>query len=163
MAEDRIGIGFIGAGVIVRRRHAPGLRKIDGVEFVAVANRSRESGERAAAELGIGKVYEDWRELIADPAVDAVFVCTWPYKHSEYSLAALKAGKHVFCQARLAMDAADGWAMVEAAADSGLTTMVCPPPPKRRAKVLTSTSPLDRNETLIPFLAIRRANTRASS
>ena len=128
MAEDRIGIGFIGAGAIVQRRHAPGLKKIDGVEFVAVANRSRESGERAAAELGIGKVYEDWRELVADPAVDAVFVCTWPYKHSEYSLAALKAGKHVFCQARLAMDAADGRAMVEAAADSGLTTMVCPPP-----------------------------------
>ena len=128
MANERIGIGFIGAGTIVRRRHAPGLRKIEGVEFVAVANRSRESGERAAAELGIANVYEDWRELLADGDVDAVFVATWPYKHSEFSLAALAAGKHVFCQARLAMDAADGRAMAEAAAGSDLTTMVCPPP-----------------------------------
>ncbi len=128
MGDERIGIGFIGAGGIVRLRHAPGFKKIDGVEFVAVANRSRGSGERSAAELGIGKVYEDWRELLADPDVDAVLVGTWPYKHSEYSLGALKAGKHVFCQARLAMDAADGRAMLEAAAESGLTTMVCPPP-----------------------------------
>ena len=128
MANERIGIGFIGAGGIVRQRHAPGLKKIDGVEFAAVANRSKESGERAAAEFGIATVYEDWRDVIADPLVDAVLVGTWPYKHSEYSLAALAGGKHVFCQARLAMDAADGRAMAEAAADSGLTTMVCPPP-----------------------------------
>ena len=128
MGYERIGIGFIGAGSIVRHRHAPGLRKIKDVEFVAVANQSRESGERAATELGIGKVYDDWREVMADPEVDAVMVGTWPYKHSEYSLAALEAGKHVFCQARLAMDAADGRAMVEAAEHTDLTTMVCPPP-----------------------------------
>ena len=128
MANERIGLGFIGAGGIVHTRHAPGFRKISGVEFVAVANQSVESGQRAADELGIGKVCRDWREVIRDSDVDAVVVGTWPYKHSEYSLAALEAGKHVFCQARLGMDAADGRRMVEAAAGTGLTTMVCPPP-----------------------------------
>lgn len=128
MANERIGLGFIGAGGIVHTRHAPGFRKIGGVEFVAVANQSVESGQRAADELGIQKVCRDWRDILADPDVDAVVVGTWPNKHSEYSLAALEAGKHVFCQARLGMDAADGRRMVEAAAGTGLTTMVCPPP-----------------------------------
>lgn len=126
--SPRLGIGFIGAGGIARLRHAPGLAAIDGVEFVAVANRSSASGERFAAEFGAETVYPDWRQLLADDRVDAVFIGTWPYLHSEISEQALKAGKHVFCQARLAMDAADARRMLAAKEGSGLTTMVCPPP-----------------------------------
>ena len=124
----RIGIGFIGAGGIVRLRHAPGLAAIDGVELVAVANRTETSGRAFAADFGVDSVYSDWRQLLADDRVDAVFVGTWPYLHSEISEQALQAGKHVFCQARLALDAADARRMLAAKADTGLTTMVCPPP-----------------------------------
>lgn len=128
MAQARIGVGFIGAGGIVRQRHLPGLQKIAGVDLVAVANRSRESAARIAKDFGIATVYDDWRRVLDDPKVNAVVIGTWPYKHSEFSLAALQAGKHVFCQARLAMDAADARRMAEAAAKTKLTTMVCPPP-----------------------------------
>ena len=128
MADERIGLGFIGAGDIVRTRHLPGFEKIPGVEFAAVANRSRESASRVAADFGIAEVCGDWREVIDHPNVNAVVIGTWPYKHSEYGIAALEAGKHVFSQARLAMDAADARRMVAAAAESDLTTMVCPPP-----------------------------------
>ena len=128
MDESRIGVGFIGAGAIVRQRHLPGLKQIPGVALVAVANRSRESAERVAAQFGISTVYDDWREVLDDPGVDAVVIGTWPYKHSEFGIAALEAGKHVFTQARLAMDAADARRMAKAAAASGLTTMVSPPP-----------------------------------
>ncbi len=128
MADERIGLGFIGAGDIVRTRHLPGFEDIPGVEFAAVANRSRESASRVAADFGIAEVCGDWREVIDHPNVDAVVIGTWPYKHGEYGVAALEAGKHVFTQARLAMDAADARRMVAAAAESGLTTMVCPPP-----------------------------------
>ena len=124
----RVGIGFIGAGGIARLRHAPGLAAIDGVELAAVANRTAESGQRFAAEFGVKTVYADWRRLLDDEGVDAVFVGTWPYMHSEISEAALKAGKHVFCQARLAMDAADARRMLAARREGDLTTMVCPPP-----------------------------------
>lgn len=124
----RLGIGFIGGGGIARLRHAPGLAEIAGVELVAVANRSIESGQRFAADFGVRTVYPDWRELVGDDRIDAVFIGTWPYLHSEMSEEALKAGKHVFCQARLAMDAADARRMLAAKAGSGLTTMVCPPP-----------------------------------
>ena len=126
--SQRLGIGFIGAGGIARLRHAPGLAAIAGVELVAVANRTSASGERFAAEFGVKTAYPHWRELLADDQVDAVFIGTWPYLHSEISEQALSAGKHVFCQARLAMDAADARRMLAAKQGSDRTTMVCPPP-----------------------------------
>ena len=52
-----LGIGFIGAGGIARLRHAPGLAGIAGVDLVAVANRTRASSERFAADYGVRTVY----------------------------------------------------------------------------------------------------------
>ncbi len=94
---DRVRVGFIGLGGICRDRHVPGLRRIPGVEIVAVANRTRESSERAAAEFAIPKVCDRWEDVIARDDVDAVFIGTWPYMHRDMSIAALEAGKHVFC------------------------------------------------------------------
>jgi predicted dehydrogenase len=128
MAGERIGIGFIGAGGIAKQRHLPGLQKVPGVEFVAVANRRRESGEQVAKEWGFKSVKDDWRQVLDDPAVDAVFIATPPYLHKEATLAALKAGKHVFCQARMAMNYADAKEMYDASTQTKLRTMLCPPP-----------------------------------
>ena len=128
MAGDGLRIGFIGAGGIVRQRHVPGLRAVPGVELVGVANRSRASSERAARELGIERVYDDWQELVRADAVDIVWIGTHPATHREMSVAALAAGKHVFCQGRMALDFRDARAMWEAAERSDRTTMVCPPP-----------------------------------
>ncbi len=97
-------IGLVGAGANTRSMHIPGFRKIDGVEIVAVANRSRESGERIAEEFGIARVYDNPHDVIADAGVDAVCIGTWPYRHKEYAIAALEHGKHVLCEARMAMD-----------------------------------------------------------
>lgn len=122
-------IGIIGAGGIVRTRHLPGLRAVPGVEVVAVCNRSRASGEAVAREWGIPRVLENWRELVAREDVDAVLIGTWPYTHAEMSIAALEAGKHVFCQARMARTAAEARAMLAAArARPGQVAMLCPPP-----------------------------------
>ena len=123
-----VRVGFIGAGAIVRQRHAPGLRQVGGVEFVGVANRSRASSERAAAEFGIRRAYDDWRDLVRADDVDVVWIGTHPTTHREMTLAALDAGKHVFCQARMAPDYHDARAMWEAAQASDRTTMLCPPP-----------------------------------
>jgi predicted dehydrogenase len=59
-------------------------------------------------------VHDDWRELVAAPDIDAVCIGTWPYTHCEMTLAALAAGKHVLCEARMAMNAAEGRRMLEA-------------------------------------------------
>src|SRR5262244_2433725 len=113
MTDQEIRVGFIGAGANSRKFHVPNLKTQPGVELVAVANRSTESGERVAKEFGIGRVAGDWREIIAAKDIDAVCIGTWPYTHREMTLAALDAGKHVLCEARMAMNAAEGRRMLE--------------------------------------------------
>jgi len=126
-----IRIGIIGAGGIVKTRHLPGLKAQQDVEVVAVCNRSRESGEAVAREWGIPEVMTDWRALVARDDLDAVFIGTWPYTHAEMSIATLEAGKHVFCQARMAISAEEARAMERAAALAARrrqVAMLCPPP-----------------------------------
>ncbi len=127
--SETIGIGFIGAGGIARQRHIPGLKSVPGVRLVAVCNRSEESSRKAAAEFGFESVESEWRALIGRGDVDAVFIGTWPNTHCEMTVAALAAGKHVFCQARMAMDLAEAQRMLDAAeARPELVNMLCPPP-----------------------------------
>ena len=129
MTQGTIRVGFVGAGNNTRRRHIPGFQKQPGVELVAVANRTKESGERVAREFGLARVYEDWRDLVRARDVDAVCIGTWPYMHCEITVAALEAGKHVLCEARMAMDAAEGRRMLAAARRaSNLVAQLVPAP-----------------------------------
>ncbi len=126
---DSIHVGIVGAGANTRSRHIPGLKALDGVEIVAVCNRRRESSERVAQAFGIPKIYDNWLELVQAPDVDAVVIGTWPYLHAPVTLAALEANKHVLCEARMAMNAAEARQMWEAARRRPhLTTQVVPSP-----------------------------------
>ncbi|NUN98596.1 MAG: Gfo/Idh/MocA family oxidoreductase, partial [Candidatus Omnitrophica bacterium] len=125
---EMVRIGIIGAGGIVRDRHLPGLSRIDSVEVIAVCNRTSESTARIADAYGIRYRLEDWREVIAHPEVNTVLIGTWPYLHRDASVAALQAGKPVFCQARMARNASEARQMRNAQRASGLPAMLCPPP-----------------------------------
>ncbi len=114
MSDKTIRVGFVGAGANTRKHHLPKLKAQPGVELVAVANRSKESGDRVAREFGIGRVHDDWQEIVEAPDIDAVCIGTWPYMHSVMSIAALERGKHVLCEARMAMNAGEGRRMLEA-------------------------------------------------
>jgi len=113
-APERIRVGVIGAGGIVGSVHLPGLRRMPGVEIVAVANRSLESSRRAAAEFNIPRAFADWEQLLAADGIDAVLIGTWPYMHRAITLAALASGRHVLCQARMANNAAEAHDMLAA-------------------------------------------------
>ncbi|MDA0349788.1 MAG: Gfo/Idh/MocA family oxidoreductase [Verrucomicrobia bacterium] len=102
MANSPLRIGIIGAGGNTRSRHIPGFQAIDGVDVVSVCNRSLESSQKVADKFGIAKVAADWREVIEDPEVDAVMIGTWPNMHAEATIAALRSGKHVLTEARMA-------------------------------------------------------------
>jgi predicted dehydrogenase len=129
MTDQKIRVGFIGLGANSRKFHAPNLKAQPGVELVAVANRSKESGERVAKEFGIGRVDGDWRDIIQAKDIDAVCIGTWPYTHCEMTMAALDAGKHVLCEARMAMNAAEGRRMLEASRrKSNLVAQIVPAP-----------------------------------
>ena len=110
----RIRVGVVGAGGIVTSTHIPGLRRMPGVEIVAVANRSLESSRRAATELNIPRAYADWEQLIKADDIDAVLIGTWPYMHRAITLAALESGRHVLCQARMANNAKEAHDMLAA-------------------------------------------------
>lgn len=129
MSVDKIRIGFIGAGSISRNAHLPGLIAVEGVELVAVCNRSRESSQAIASEFGFAATEDDWRALIGRDDIDAVFIGTWPYMHKELSLAVLEAGKHCFCQARMCMNLEEAKVMLAAAqAHPDLVNMISPAP-----------------------------------
>src|SRR5436309_11013080 len=115
MTDKTIRIGFVGAGANSRKHHIPKLGAQPGVELAAVANRTKASGEQVAREFGIARVYGDWRELVRAPDLDAVCIGTWPNTHCEITRAVLEQGKHVLCEARMAMNVAEARSMLEAA------------------------------------------------
>ena len=115
MGTQPIRIGVVGLGRVVRERYVPGFRAIDGVELVGVCNSTRQSSERAAAELGIQNRYDNWMDLVEAGEVDAVLIGTWAKFHCPVTLAALGNGKHVLCETSMAMNAEEAHAMLEAA------------------------------------------------
>ncbi len=129
MNKQRINVGVIGAGANTRKMHIPGLQAIDGVNIVSVCNRSVESGKRVADEFGIPQVRGTWQEVIDDPGIDAIVIGTWPYMHKILTCAALDAGKHVLCEARMAMNAAEARIMWETSeAHPSLVAQIVPSP-----------------------------------
>ncbi|MBX7168193.1 MAG: Gfo/Idh/MocA family oxidoreductase [Pirellulales bacterium] len=129
MATASLNIGIVGLGANTRLRHLPGLRAIPGVEIAAVVNRRPESTRAAAAEFSIPRTFDRWEDLVADPAIDAVMIGTWPYLHCPVTLAALAAGKHVLTEARMAMNAAEAHQMLVASNKRPeLTCQIVPSP-----------------------------------
>ncbi|MYB76608.1 MAG: Gfo/Idh/MocA family oxidoreductase [Chloroflexi bacterium] len=129
MSSEPIRVGIIGAGANTRGKHIPGLQAIEGVEIVSVCNRSSESSARAAEQFGIPTTYDNWSELVEAPDTNAIVIGTWPYLHCQATLAALAAGKHVLCEARMAMNADEAWEMYAAAqANPHLVVQIVPSP-----------------------------------
>src|SRR5215218_7513464 len=127
--SETIRVGVVGAGGNTRLHHIPKLKKIEGVEIVTVANRSRASSEKVAQEFGIPRVSENWQAVVNDSGIDAVVIGTWPYMHCPITLAALEAGKHVLTEARLAMNSSEARQMLAASrARPNLVTQVVPGP-----------------------------------
>ena len=108
-----IRIGLIGAGSNTRARHIPGFKAIPGVEIAAVSNRTKASAEKVAREFGIPTVAENWHQIIESPDIDAVCIGTWPNLHGKVAAAALRAGKHVLTEARMARNMAEAEMMIE--------------------------------------------------
>ena len=115
MNSQVIKVGIIGAGTNTKLLHIPGLQAQKNVEVVAVANRTRRSGRKAARQFGIAEVMDSWEDIVYHDDIDAVCIGTWPYMHAPLTIAALEAGKHVLCEARMAMNASEGQVMLEVA------------------------------------------------
>lgn len=127
--SKKLRIGIVGAGGIVRQRHLPGLLTMPNVQVVAVCNARVETARSVAKEFHIPEVMDDWAEMLDRSDLDIIWIGTPPVLHAPITISALEAGKHVFCQARMAMNLSEGREMLAAAqARPQLVTMLCPPP-----------------------------------
>src|SRR5258705_2352064 len=93
---DRLKVGVVGAGVIAQVMHLNYLRELSGrFEIVALCDISAENAANNAERYNIDKTFTDWREMLEDADIDAVFILT-SGSHAPIAIAAAKAGKHVF-------------------------------------------------------------------
>ena len=118
MSELRWGV--MSTANIARKKVIPGMMRADRCRVVAIASRDDERGRVVASELGIPTLHDTYEGLLADPAVDAVYIPLPNHLHAEWAIAAVNAGKHVLCEKPLAMTADDAQRMVDAARAAGV-------------------------------------------
>lgn len=118
---DKVRIGIIGCGGIANGKHMPSLSKLPDVEMIAFCDIVVERAEKAAREYGVdgAKVYEDYHELLAREDIDVVHVLTPNREHSQITVDALHAGKHVMCEKPMAINTAEAKRMLDAAKETG--------------------------------------------
>jgi predicted dehydrogenase len=122
--KDKLAFGVIGAGGFAEIAHVPGLQSHPRAQVVALCGRRKDYAAAMAERLGIPDVYTDYGELIARDEIDAVTIVTPNVSHAEIAIAALRAGKHVFCEKPLGMNPSEVRAMLDAARASGKVHMV---------------------------------------
>lgn len=114
-----IGIGWAG------ERQFQAVRELNGrITMTAVADSDEAFLRAKAAELGVEAVYTDYRDLLRDPAVDAVSICTPHHLHCEMAVTAAQAGKHILVEKPIAMTISDATRMIDAAQSNGVRLYV---------------------------------------
>ena len=117
-----VRVGIVGGG-FMGRVHTAAARSA-GATVVAVTSSSAESAGRAARALGVPAAHATVADLVADPEVEVVHVCSPNASHADFALMALRAGKHVVCEKPLATCSAEAEELVAVAAAAGLVTAV---------------------------------------
>jgi predicted dehydrogenase len=123
MAHQPVRIGIIGAGRVGVDWQLPDIRAAGG-EAVALADSVPGRAARFAAEKGIPHAFDDLAALFALPGLEAVTVCTPPSTHAEISVAALRAGKHVYLEKPPTMNEPEMRRVADAAAETGRLVLV---------------------------------------
>jgi predicted dehydrogenase len=116
-----LGVGIIGSGGIARGAHLPAYKACEGegVRILACADVNPDTARQTAEQFEIPHIFTDYKKLLEMEEIDAVSVCTPNFLHMQPTIDALEAGKHVLVEKPLAMNAAEGSAMVDAARRTG--------------------------------------------
>ena len=128
MKQVRIGLvgtGYIGRCHAIAYAQAPTVFPLDAelvLEYLAEI--TPELAEKKAKDFGFNRFTSDWRDIVQDPNVDVVDICTPNFLHKEIALAAIANGKHVYSEKPLALTAEDAKLMYEAAKKANVKTLV---------------------------------------
>ena len=112
-------VGILGAAAIAPAAIIDPARRRTDVTVTAIASRGIERARDFARQHDIPTAYGSYEELLADPAIDLVYVALPPSAHAEWSIAALQAGKDVLCEKPFAVNGAEARMMADAAAATG--------------------------------------------
>ncbi len=118
-----IRVGMLGTG-FMGKVHTEALRRLGNVELAVVGGSSQAVAEKFASSYFVPKASGDWQQIVADPQIDAVHVCTPNVLHFPMVKAALEAGKHVLCEKPLTMTAAEARQLVTLASQKKLAHCV---------------------------------------
>ncbi|WP_111639640.1 Gfo/Idh/MocA family protein [Marinomonas shanghaiensis] len=126
MRVGLVGSGYMGKAHAIAYRNAIAAFAIPQGQLHCemLADATPELAEMKALELGFQRSTGDWKSLIHDPNIDVVDICAPNFLHKEIALAAIAAGKHVYSEKPLALNAADAREMTEAAERAGVKTLV---------------------------------------
>ncbi|MBQ8409414.1 MAG: Gfo/Idh/MocA family oxidoreductase [Clostridia bacterium] len=124
---NTVRVGIIGTGGIANWRHIAELLKCENAEIVALCDINEKALKSSAEKAGVApeKCYVDYRDLIADPDVDAVEVCTPNFNHAEIAKAVLAANKPLNLEKPIAMSYDEALSIVEAEKNSKAFGMTC--------------------------------------
>lgn len=118
-----VGIGVVGCGSIARTRHIPEYLANSQADLVGVFDAVSDRAQCVAKEYNL-RSYERFEDLLADPKIQAVSICTSNRFHAEMTIAALNAGKHVLCEKPMATSLVDAQKMIDAAQNAGRYLMI---------------------------------------
>ncbi len=112
---QKVRWGVLSTANIATGQVIPAMQQGTYCEIAAIASRSPEKAQAAAAQLGIPKAYGSYEELLADPEIDAIYNPLPNHLHVPWSIKALQAGKHVLCEKPIALTSAEGQTLVDVA------------------------------------------------
>src|ERR1700686_4709573 len=113
------GTGFMG------RVHLEAARRVEFVEVAAIAGRNADATQRLGAGFSVNTIATDYRDVLRDPAINAVHICTPNAQHFAMVKDTLQAGKHVLCEKPLATSVEEGEELVALVAKHGVRNCVC--------------------------------------
>jgi len=112
--RKKIRWGILSTAKIARTQVIPAMQQSELCDITAIASRDGVKARQTAKELGIPQFYANYEDLLADPEIDAIYNPLPNNLHVEYTIKALKAGKHVLCEKPIGMDAAEAQQLLDA-------------------------------------------------
>jgi predicted dehydrogenase len=116
---EKVGFAVVGIGKLSSGQIIPGFRNSRSAKLTALVSGHTDKARRVAAENGVAAnaiySYENFDRIAADPRIQVVYIVLPNFMHAEYTIRALKAGKHVLCEKPMATSVADARAMIDAA------------------------------------------------
>ncbi|HEX4811008.1 MAG TPA: Gfo/Idh/MocA family oxidoreductase [Bryobacteraceae bacterium] len=109
---DKLRWGVLGVAGIAIKKVIPAMQKGERTVIAAIASRTREKAQEAAAKLGIKTAYGSYEELLADADIDAIYNPLPNHLHVPWTVKAAEAGKHVLCEKPIALSAAEAKTLI---------------------------------------------------